>query len=392
MSSGSRTSSSRCREMRLCTRYTLEGTIYTLQVNKVNGKRLQLLVIMMVQHNVQSWVSMPRRKRRCAETHDGPRKRAYSAPSINFTSSSSLSTGFFDLPREIRDQIYHYALVTNNPISVLNLTTTRCHHIPSQALGISPALLAVSKRVHGETIDVLYGLNTFYFSLDLDLAQAQQRHRISHALNTLRLSPDFEPPIPDVVCVTDRPRYLHPRLISVKRLELELNVVIPSRPPWREPLTHGVAWTDYRFGDICRFLVERGRLELLVLTTAGCGEITDWHAAGAQIEGFAKHMHLTMSFFHEWHLERALLAAQRQRCAFWVHRKGSGQIHQHLTHPEFNANMRALTDALRNQRQSTVNRQPPTRFFSTGQLRTRHWNVVRPGDVTQGVVAHKKIR
>lgn len=45
-----------------------------------------------------------------------------------------------------------------------------------------------------------------------------------------------------------------------------------------------------------------------IVTTKGCGKVSDWHVAGAQFEEFARHMHFTMSFFHEWHLERALLA------------------------------------------------------------------------------------
>jgi len=113
---------------------------------------------------------MLHRKRRSGEAHDGPRKRASKVRGKDFTSCSLI--GFFDLPRELRDQIYQYALVANHSISVLSLMITRCHHIPLQALGISPALLSVSKRVYGGTIDVLYGLNTFDFCIDLDLAQA----------------------------------------------------------------------------------------------------------------------------------------------------------------------------------------------------------------------------
>lgn len=103
----------------------------------------------------------------------------------------------------------------------------------------------------------MYGLNTFYFPLDLDIARAQQRRHISNALITFRTTNTG-----CRVCYRSPSILLHPRLKSVKRLELELNVKIPARPPWREPLPLGITYTDNRFGDICRFLAERGRLDI----------------------------------------------------------------------------------------------------------------------------------
>lgn len=320
--------------------------------------------------------AMTTRKRGCA---NGPGPSPKRMHSFNVTSrSTSCKTGFLDLPRELRDLVYGYALVAEKPISIYNFTSTRHHHVPTQTLLLAPALLAVSRTLHAEGVPILYGLNTFCISLRLDLDHAQHRYIVDNALRTLRLPPDFEGPIPDVVCVTDRPRYLHPRLGSVKRLEVKLETKIPTRSPLRQSSASEPTWADHRFADVCRFLVERGSLDLLIVTTAGYGQLSDWKAAGRLKPEIARHMQMTMSYFHEWHLERARLAAQRRRCALWIHDKNSNQIRQLQNTPVFHTELRALADALSFNDPSPSARRSSTRFFRTGQLRKCSWVVVPP--------------
>lgn len=254
--------------------------------------------------------------------------------------------GFLDLPQELRDCIYEQALVADRPVSVLNLTTTWRHHVPLQTLRLTPSLLLVSRAVHSEGMAFLYGQNTFFIEIELTLKDAQQRYEISKTLRSMRLSPDLEALEPDVVCTSDRPLYSHPRLSCIKSLEVNLRPKFPLRPAWREPILHIPAQTDHRFADICRLLVEKGGLDLLVVSTEGYGQISDWNAAAAYIPEFAKHMHLVMSYYHEWHVERALLAAARRQCAFWIHEKPKSVVQQ-LHQPVLHTGLTALTNAIR---------------------------------------------
>lgn len=321
-------------------------------------------------------VAMTTRKRRCPDGH-GPLPRH--VRSFNVTSRSTFrQTGFLDLPRELRDLVYEYALVAWEPISIYNFTSIRYHYVPTQTLHLSPALLAVSRTLHAEGAPVLYGLNTFYIFLRMDLDHAQHRLAVDDALRTLRLPPDFDGPIPDVVCVTDRPRYVHPCLGSIKRLEIKLETKIPTKTPLRQSSAGNLSWADHRFVDVCRFLVERGSLDLLILTTAGYGQLSDWQAAGHFNPELARHMHLMMSYFHEWHLERARLAAQRRHCALWIHDKDSNQVRQLENTPIFHTELRALAYASSSVKPPSSAKQPSTHFFKTGQLRKSQWVVVPP--------------
>ena len=61
-------------------------------------------------------------------------------------------------------------------------------------LGISPALLVVSKTLYEEAFKVLYGLNTYHIQVVLDVQYAQKWAEVHRTLQSLHLPPDFDPP------------------------------------------------------------------------------------------------------------------------------------------------------------------------------------------------------
>lgn len=302
----------------------------------------------------------------------GPQRKR-PAEDLTHNTTRAPRVGFLDLPRELRDCIYEQALVADCPISVLNLTTTWRHHVPRQTLRLTPALLLVSRTLHTEGTDFLYGHNAFFIEIELTLKDAQQRYEISKTLRSMHLPPDLEPLEPDVVCTSDRPMYSHPRLACVKSLEVKIRPKYPTIPTWREPFSQFPARTDHRFADLCRFLVEKGDLDLLIVHTEGYGLISDWNTAAAYIPEFARHMHLVMMYYHEWHIERALLAAARRQCAFWIDEKNKSAV-QEMQQPILHTGLRALTNAVRPEpRPLQTIAHLPKRFLPRGELRTNSW-------------------
>ncbi|KAK3648924.1 hypothetical protein LTR22_013149 [Elasticomyces elasticus] len=63
---------------------------------------------------------------------------------------------FLDLSRELRDVIYTYALVTDDPL----LVSEACEHI-DWPTGVQPALTRVNRQVRMESLPIFYGDNTF---------------------------------------------------------------------------------------------------------------------------------------------------------------------------------------------------------------------------------------
>ena len=72
---------------------------------------------------------------------------------------------FLDLPRELRDIIYELSLVSTETIDVCQLATPLRN---AKKLGISTALLRVSRLIHHEVLEVIYSLNTFEAKILLD--------------------------------------------------------------------------------------------------------------------------------------------------------------------------------------------------------------------------------
>ena len=72
---------------------------------------------------------------------------------------------FLDLPQELRDVIYDLSLVSTETIDVCQLVTPLRN---AKKLGISTALLRVSRQIYYEALEVVYGLNTFEAKILLD--------------------------------------------------------------------------------------------------------------------------------------------------------------------------------------------------------------------------------
>lgn len=232
------------------------------------------------------------------------------------TKARKLTTrrGLFSLPRELRDQIYGFALVSTEQISVLNFAELPKYHAPKQKHGLSYALLATNRQVYNEAIGVLYGLNTFQAKIPMHLHQALRRREVEKALDTLRLPFGTDLPEPEVYCLTDRPRYSHPGISRIERLEVQLVQVVPDRPHWQD----GGINVDHAMQDLCEAFVERNNLSLFILTTDGCASPDRWLAAAGGCHRFARGLDILMWQYHEWHFERALLAATRQKGFFWL--------------------------------------------------------------------------
>ncbi|KAL1393629.1 hypothetical protein HDK64DRAFT_8951 [Phyllosticta capitalensis] len=77
-------------------------------------------------------------------------------------------TRFLELPRELRNRIYRFATTSDEPIVLIDAVS---RDDPTSTL--TPALLTVSKQVHEEAMDVLYGENTFLF-LNVQLPELWQ--------------------------------------------------------------------------------------------------------------------------------------------------------------------------------------------------------------------------
>jgi len=275
--------------------------------------------------------------------------------------------GLSDLPRELRDIIYELALVASAPISILNLTSPTRLFLPTRNLGLTPALLVTSRAVYAEAVCVLYGNNIFRATLELTLRCAQRFHEAHAALRSLHLPSDFDPPALAFGAFASRSQYTHPNIKFVRRLELKIEVSRPDRPHWCEPPFVGARQTTHDLADICRVFIEHGQLDLCVFSTEGCGGVSEWMPAAADITLFAQALHTTISSFHEWHFERVLLAAARQTGYLWIndgHLPGS----VNLAKPAFHKNLRTLTDMNkgRNMRPSIVTRTLPKRFQEIG--------------------------
>lgn len=125
-------------------------------------------------------------------------------------SRQSTTTTFLELPRELRDMIYELALVSTDTIDVCNFAApSRWPH--SSTLGISPAVLRVSRQIHNEALDVLYGLNTFQATVLLD-------PRVPH---------QFEPRGSDSSHID----ITHPMIKNVRRLVIHLKFCVLSQWP-----------------------------------------------------------------------------------------------------------------------------------------------------------------
>ena len=284
-----------------------------------------------------------------------------SDPPNNPFESSKTFFRLLNLPRELRDYVYENALVTYEPIDVLNLTDAFAFHIPHQKLGLSPALLRSCHQICREALDVLYALNTFHGIVYLRLHHALRRVEVQRALKPLRLAADSDLPEPEVITWIDRPQFCHNCIPKIRRFALRLEQVVPNRPHWED----GGISLDHTMHDLCRTFVEQGRLDLLILSSAGQAHERHWVAAAGHNVNFARGLELTMRQYHEWHVERALLAARRQNGVVWI---DSPDLFLEMnSEPTFGCSMRNVEPEKVARFTDTL----PKRFQDAGQLKFR---------------------
>ncbi|GAB7335639.1 hypothetical protein MBLNU13_g07959t1 [Cladosporium sp. NU13] len=128
---------------------TSDTKMVVLELNSQQQKSLGRIMILMAH-------AMHSRKRDRKEQADlSSTKRARHATRLSF----------LDLPRELRDIIYELSLVSTETIDVCQLAIPLRN---AKKLGISTALLRVSRLIHHEALEVIYGLNTFEAKILLD--------------------------------------------------------------------------------------------------------------------------------------------------------------------------------------------------------------------------------
>ena len=86
------------------------------------------------------------------------------------TSSPSDGTGLLDLPAELRNLIYHFAVVNEKPIKIIQDEWRGEAEAPKQ-----PALAMTCKQIRDEVLPVFYGANTFVYDPAGDIVQSCQR-------------------------------------------------------------------------------------------------------------------------------------------------------------------------------------------------------------------------
>ena len=121
--------------------------------------------------------------------------------------------GFLDLPRELRDCIYHHCLVLEQPFDLGNFDTMveskrqATFYLGWNRYPIAGQILSTCKQVHAEAAPILYGENHFETSLSaddsvaltnfLEVNEAAQKfsndRRIPDRLMTLPFHPTYQP-------------------------------------------------------------------------------------------------------------------------------------------------------------------------------------------------------
>jgi hypothetical protein len=127
------------------------------------------------------------------------------------------ATGFYDkpfpfleLPRELRDQIYEYALISRldiipgpRPIEHLGLH-------PSDSKPPTPGLCLVNRKIYSEAIEILYGRNKFSFKTAGELVKFEEEIGSAHRklvrsldISTLLVTANSSVPNPDLAIPHD---------------------------------------------------------------------------------------------------------------------------------------------------------------------------------------------
>ena len=281
---------------------------------------------------------------------------------------------FLDIPLEIRLSIYEILLVTAEPISILNFAESRDRLMPHQSLGLSPRIIETCRQVRDEAHAILYGYNTFRKEIHMHLHQALRTVEVGRALAQRGFSPDTELFEPEVMNHTVRPFYTLSSRRYIARLEIHLCQIIPDRPHWETTevrLSHAIH-------DVCQHFVENGDLKLLIVSSNGCATKDHWlKAAGNDLE-LAGNMESLMWLYHEWHLERALLASSRQQGFMWLNSDEQHDRFSLIQGSVFFHSIRATTDE--KPWRTRMSRSLPSYFARVGQLHSHARSRTEAGD------------
>lgn len=221
---------------------------------------------------------------------------------------------FLSLPREIRDIIYELTLVSQQPISALSFAYQNDCLLPAQKHDLCPQMLQTCRQINVEAHHVLYGKNLFFIDVSMHLHEALRTREVQKAFKKRSFSVESELFEPEIVDVMRRPVYAHPRIHDIKRFQIQLRQIVPSRPHW-DDLNVRVSNILH---DICVNFINPGYLELLIISSDGCLAAELWLPAAANNSGLASQMETLMWMYHEWHLERAMLAAYKNHIFVWL--------------------------------------------------------------------------
>lgn len=237
-------------------------------------------------------------------------------------------------PRELRDLIYEFSLVSTESINVCRLAPQ-----PSDVkkLGISIALVRVTRQIHHEAIKVMYGLNTFEARILLD-------PRLPHSFHHDRMFCDHG---------KDR-TFRNPMIKAVKRLIIRLEFNDMSSWPRQDP-----AFPE----KMLEAFVLRGNLDIIVLKP-GC--------YSSYLESL-QHFNATLATANAaLAISRGSLFSSYLLSCIDVDKKSTLVVHtpkpqapfEFLDFPWTSLNSQPATDTLE------VSRHIPSRFRSTGQMRS----------------------
>ena len=224
------------------------------------------------------------------------------------------AAGLLSVPQELRDRVYELLLVSDKCINISNFSDRG--KLPPQTLSLWPAVLSTCRQVHHEAIGFLYRCNTFNITIPMHVHHALRRAEVSRALRSaaLHVAAEDDPPEPEIWSPALRVAYFHPGLSRVRRLIIEISQDVPRAPHWQA----GDIRVDHTMTDLCNALEQTSNLTCLVLRSHGCAPREAWVDAAGGDRQFARGLETLMWQYHEWHFERALLAAKRCGATLWL--------------------------------------------------------------------------
>jgi len=132
--------------------------VFTRLVVKLNVKRQDGLTTVSIPRTTNKYAS-------CPESEDQGGVMPSNA-TLSLAASEMKRTGFFDLSAELRNHIYHLALVQDSPIRMCwlhreNKSDENCIQYQTYRKFNQPPLLGLCRQIHNEALAIFYGANVF---------------------------------------------------------------------------------------------------------------------------------------------------------------------------------------------------------------------------------------